>query len=142
MKIHQLSVFLENKPGALAVPVKLLADAGLNLDTLALADSSEYGILRLIMREWEQAKTVLQAAGCTVNVVELVAVDVPDAPGGLASVLDAIAGSGVNIEYMYGFPSHADGQAALVLRFDQPDRALEALGSAGIGVLSLEEFVG
>jgi hypothetical protein len=138
VKIHQLSVFLENHPGALEQPVRALAEAGLNIDTLALADSSEFGILRLVIRDWRRALAVLQEAGCVVNVHELVAVEVSDHPGGLASVLAAVESAGVNVEYMYGFPLHAAERSALLIRFDDAERAMAALVAGGIRLLELE----
>ena len=138
MKIHQLSVFLENQPGALRAPIDALAAAGVNLGTLALADTERYGILRLVVRDWPRAKAVLEGAGCVVNVIELVAVDVADRPGALAEVLAVVDAAGVNIEYLYGFPRHDTDRAALLLRFDDPDRGAAALAAAGLARLELE----
>jgi hypothetical protein len=86
MKLNQLSVFLENKPGKLSVPCKALAKAGINILTLSLADTHQFGILRLVLPDWQRARKVLEDAGCVVNVTEVVAIEVPDKPGGLARV--------------------------------------------------------
>lgn len=141
MKIYQLSVFLENRPGALVEPIRLLAAAQINLDVIVLADSTEFGILRLIIRDWRCALDLLQSAGCAVNVVELVAVGAVDEPGGLARVLEAIEPAGVNVEYMFGFGRAQGGAAALMLRFDDPDRALAALAEAKIDILSIDDLL-
>jgi len=142
MIIPQLSVFLTNQPGALAVPVRLLAEAGLNIIVLGMADSTEYGILRVVVNDWQRAVEVLEAAGCVVNVSELVAVDVADDPGGLARVLAALEPVGVNIEYLYGYPRRCAGRSALLLRFDQPEQAREALRAAGFGLLEVAALAG
>ncbi len=90
MKIHQLSLFLENKPGQMLGPCRTLASSGVNIRTLTLADTERFGILRLIVSDWQKARRVLQEAGYVVNVTEVVAVEVADRPGGLAAVLDAL----------------------------------------------------
>jgi hypothetical protein len=141
MKIHQLSLFLENKPGRVFEPCRLLADAGIDMRTLTLADTEHFGILRMIVSDWQQAKQLLEKAGFVVNVVEVVAVEVPDHPGGLAQILQVFQGTEVNIEYMYAFPSGLREQAVLIFRFDKPDSAIEGLRQAGIKVVgSLEVY--
>lgn len=136
MKIHQLSMFLENKPGRLSEPCRILADAGINVLTLALADTQQFGILHLIVPDWQQAKTVLEESGAVVNVTEVVATEVEDKPGGLALILEAIESAGINIEYMYAFTFRNGDKAVLVFRFDDPDAAIAALHSKNIGVLA------
>lgn len=142
MKIHQLSVFVENRPGHLVLPCRLLAQAGINIVTLALADTQKFGILRLIVRDWQKAKHVLESGGFTVNVTEVVAIEVSDRPGGLAEVLDAIERVGVNVEYMYAFATRSNDQAVLVFRFDDPDAALEALAGSEVNVVNTVELYG
>jgi hypothetical protein len=136
MKIHQLSVFLENRPGQLRELSEVLAKAGLNIVTLALADTEQFGILRLIMEDWQKAKTVLEAAGCVVKITEVLAIEVADQPGGLTRILELVDGAGLNIEYMYAFTEKRLGKAALVFRFADPDRALRVLQAGGINVVS------
>lgn len=136
MKLHQLSVFSENKPGHMIAPCRLLAREGIDIRALSLADSQRFGILRLIVSDWQRARTLLEAAGSVVKVTEVLAVEVPDRPGGLAEVLEAFAGSGINIEYMYAFPFVRGEKAVLIFRFDQPDAAIALLESRGFGVLS------
>ena len=140
MKLKQLSVFLENKPGQLNTPVQALADAGINIVTLSLADTKQFGILRLLVRDWEKAQQVLEEAECVVNVTDVVAVDVPDRPGGLAKVLSIVQDAGINVEYMYAFTSRVGDRAVLVFRFEDPDRAIEVLENAGMDVVDKVEL--
>ena len=140
MKIHQLSLFLENKPGRLSEPCRLLADAGINILTLSLADTQQFGILRLIVRDWQQAKTTLENAGFVVNITEVVATEVSDRPGGLADVLDIIEQGGINIEYMYAFTFRMEDKAVLVFRFNNPDAAVKLLQEKQINVISSVEL--
>jgi len=142
MKIHQLSIFVENRPGHLAAPCKALAQAGINIATLSLADTKQFGILRLIVRDWQKAQEVLKAAGIVASVTEVLAIEVPDRPGGLADVLTLIEQSGVNVEYMYACAERLGDKAALVFRFDAPDRAVQVLSDAGINVLKGVEVYG
>jgi len=141
MKVKQLSLFLENQPGALSRPVKLLAKAKLNILTLSIADTQQFGILRFVVRDWEKAKRVLEKDGFVVKVSDMVAIEVADEPGGLAGILEAVEKVGVNLEYMYGFTLREAGKALLAFRFDDPDRAIAALQKKGIKpVKSVELF--
>jgi hypothetical protein len=135
MKIHQLSVFVENKPGRLRPPCDVLAKAGINIVTLCLADTQQYGILRMIVRDWQQAKAVLEAAGFVVKITEVLAVEVPDHPGGLAELLHVIEGSGMNVEYMYAFAEKLLDKAVLVFRFEDADAAAKALAESRVTVI-------
>jgi len=117
------------------VPCKALAEAGINIVTLSLADTQQFGILRLIVRDWEQAKSVLEKAGCVVKTTEVVAIEVSDRPGGLAEVLEVMEQSDINIEYMYAFTFRRADRAVLVFRFDDPDRAVEFLQGKGVNVV-------
>jgi len=140
MKIHQLSVFIENKPGRLRAPCEVLCNAGLNIVTLSLADTQQYGILRMIVPDWQRAKEVLEAAGIVVIVTEVLALEVPDRPGGLAEVLRIIEQAGINVEYMYAFTEKLGNRAALVFRFQDPDKALSALADSQVNVLNPVEL--
>ena len=135
MKINQLSVFLENKPGRLSAPCKALAKAGINILTLSLADTRQFGILRIIVKDWQNAKTVLEQAGCVVNLTEVIAIEVEDRPGGLAAVLEFIEKAGINLEYMYAFTFGRADKAAIVFRFENPESALKLLQEKGINVV-------
>jgi len=140
MKIHQLSLFLENKPGRLVEPCRILAEAGINILTLSLADTQQFGILRLIVRDWQKAKEVLEEAGFVVNITEVVATEVADRPGGLAGILETIEDGGVNIEYMYAFTFRNEDRAVLVFRFNNPDAAIELLRTKDINVVGSVEL--
>jgi hypothetical protein len=141
MKIHQISLFAENKPGHISAPARLLAKEGIDIRALYLADTQEYGILRLIVADWQKAAALLEAQEFVVKVTEVLAVEVADRPGGLADVLGALDGSGINIEYMYAFPYVRGDQAILIFRFNDPDAAIERLQSAGIGLVAGDELL-
>jgi hypothetical protein len=140
MKITQLSVFLENKPGRLSVPCKALAKAGLNILTLSLADTRQFGILRVILKDWKKAKATLEAAGLVVNVTEVIAIEVDDRPGGLAHVLEVIEQAGINLEYMYAFTFGREDKAVLVFRFEDPDAAIKLLQAKNVNVIDSVEL--
>ena len=135
MKLHQLSIFSENKPGHMIAPCRLLAREGIDIRALALADTQRFGILRMIVSDWARAKELLETGGLIVKVTEVLAVEVPDRPGGLVEVLKAFEGSTINIEYMYAFPVGRGEKAVLIFRFDLPDAAIERLQEKGINVL-------
>lgn len=135
MKINQLSVFLENKPGRLSEPCRTLAKAGINILTLSLADTQQFGIMRLIVKEPEKAKSILTQAGYVVKATEVVAAEIEDRPGGLAEILDAIEVGDINIEYMYAFTFGRKDKAVLVFRFDDPDKAIDVLQAKGVNVI-------
>ncbi|MGC8739032.1 MAG: ACT domain-containing protein [Candidatus Hydrogenedens sp.] len=135
MKIQQISMFLENKPGRISEPCKVLARNNINIVTLSLADTQQFGILRLIIQDWKKAKEVLEQEGFIVNTTEVVATEVEDKPGGLAKILEVIENEGLNIEYMYAFTFRSGDKAVIVFRFDQPDIAIKALQGKGINVL-------
>lgn len=140
MKLPQLSVFLENRPGSLMEPLRVLAAADINLVSISLADTEQFGILRLVLKDWEYAKSVLEKDGWVVNVSDVVAVDVDDQPGGLVKMLAVLTEAGINIEYMYAFALRRNVKAVLLFRFEDPDAAIEALEKAGIGVIQEEEL--
>jgi hypothetical protein len=140
MKIQQLSLFLENKPGHLSSICRCLSKAGLNILTLSLADTQQFGILRLIIRESQKAKQILEQQGYVVSVTEVVATEVDDRPGGLAEILEIIEESKTNIEYMYAFTFRRGNKAILVFRFDDPDAAIRLLQSRGRNVLGPVEL--
>ena len=135
MKVEQISIFLENKAGRTAEVTGVLAAANVNILALSLADTSDFGILRLIVDDLEKAKTVLKDADFTVGITSVVAVEVPHAPGGLNSILQLLGKQGINVEYMYAFLQKGDN-AVLIFRFNRLDAALEVLKGANIPVLS------
>lgn len=140
MKIKQLSVFLENRLGHLSHICQTLADADINILALTLADTSDYGILRLIVREWEKAKNVLEEANCTVNIAEVMAIEVPDRPGGIKHILQLAEDAGLSIEYMYAFALKNNENAIIIIRFSDLQHATEVFRNANINVLLVDDF--
>ncbi len=140
MILKRLSVFLENKPGALSQPCRVLAEAGINILTIALADTEQFGILRLVVPEWEQARKALEQSGCVVKVNDVVAMEVPDRPGGLADLLEVIEKAKVNVEYMYAFTAKKSGKGLMLFRFDQPERAIAALCASKMNPVGTAEL--
>ena len=141
MKVEQISIFLENKAGRLAEVTNILAGAGINIKALSLADTSEFGILRLIVDDYEKAQTELKAKGFTVGKTGVVAVEVDHTPGGLNSILQILEKSGINVEYMYGFP-HQSAAAIIIFRFDRSELAVEVLRQNGVRVFSANDIYG
>ena len=135
MPLPQISLFLENKPGRLASVCHALTDGGVNIASLSLADTSDFGIVRLLVDKPEAARDLLKAAGFGVNVRDVVAIAAGDEPGTLAKVLDVIDTTGANIEYMYAFSVRSGDKAVLVFRFDKTEEAEKALEAAGFGLL-------
>ena len=136
MKLKQLSLFLENQPGALSRPIRLLAKAKFNILTLSIAEANHFGILRLILNDWEKAKKLLEQKGFVVKVTDMVAVEVSDQPGGLSKILDIIEKARVNVEFMYAFTEKRENKAILVFRFDDPDNAINILRRAKVNVVA------
>lgn len=132
MKIRQLSVFMENEPGRLRELCTLLAEGGINILTASLADTEQFGILRLIVKDWQKAKEILEGAKCVVKTTDVIAVEVPDRPGGLIDVLQVLDEAGMNIEYMYAFTFRRQDRAVIVFRLKALDQAIEALTRRGI----------
>jgi hypothetical protein len=141
MKLKQLSVFLENRPGQVKVPCKALAEAGINILAMSLADTEQFGILRFIVKDTPKAKEVLDKAGCVVKETEVLAVEVEDRPGGLLQLLEAFEKADMTIEYMYAFnTSGPRGRAALAFRFEDPEAAVKILQTHGINAIAAIEL--
>jgi len=138
MKVKQLSIFMENRAGRLAEIARQLGEARINIRALSLADTSDFGILRLIVNDVDKAMNILRDSGHTVSLTEVVAVEVPDRPGGLASVLEPLRDAGVNVEYMYAFVEKATDKAVVIFRFEDVDAAVKVLAKANISVLPAE----
>lgn len=139
MKVEQISIFLENKSGRLAEVTGVLAKAGVNIRALSLADTADFGILRLIVNSTDRTKLVLKESGFTVAKTEVVALEVPDSPGGLAGILSTLDKAGINVEYMYAFVQQSGDNAIIIFRFDELDKATRVLLDAGVRVLRAEE---
>ncbi len=136
MLVEQIAVFLENKSGRLAEITSVLAGAGINIRALSVADTADFGILRLIVDKVDEAKRELRENGCTVGKTNVIAVEVPDRTGGLAGVLKTIERVGLNVEYMYAFVNKSGENAVLIFRFDDMDMAITALRQDGFTILT------
>ncbi|MCG8529127.1 MAG: ACT domain-containing protein [Desulfovibrionales bacterium] len=135
MKVEQISVFLENKAGRLAEVTHTLASNAINIRALSLADTTDFGILRLIVDNSETAKSVLKDKGFTVGKTNVVAVEVVDKPGGLNHILDTLGSNNINVEYMYAFVMPGSTNATLIFRFDKTDQAVEILTANDIPII-------
>ncbi len=140
MKVEQISVFLENRAGRLAEVTKTLAENNVNIRALSLADTSDFGILRLIVTDNEKAKEALKAKGFTVGRTNVVAAEISDQPGGLHNTLETLNAGGVNVEYMYAFVTQSGRNAILIFRFDRTDQAIEVLQKNNVRILNGEEL--
>ena len=140
MALEQISVFLENRSGRLAEITGVLARNGINIRALSLADTADFGILRLIVDRPEPATRALKEHGFTVGLTEMVALELPDKPGGLWGILTTLEAAGMNVEYMYAFVQKASENAVIIFRFDNPARAVQVLQEAGMRVLAGEDI--
>jgi len=135
IKAEQISIFLENRAGRLEEVTRVLGEGGISIRALSLADTSDFGILRLIVSDHEKAKQLLKEHGFTVGRNAVVAVEVSDAPGGLHSVLHLLCGNGINVEYMYAFVHQREESAVIIFRFDRTDQAIELLQQHHIPII-------
>ena len=138
MKIIQLSLFVENRPGALNEVCRILKENNINISTLSLADTKYFGIMRLLVKEYDKAKKVLEAAGFVVKTTEVLAIPVANCPGGLAQLLDTL--KDCQVEYMYAFASELHDKAVMVFRFADPDKAVEILKAAHSDIIQEAEL--
>ncbi len=140
MRAEQISIFLENTTGRLAEVTGILARAGVNIRALSVADTSDFGVLRLIVDDNEKARASLSENGFTVGKTHVVAVEIADKPGGLHHILEILDRAGVNIEYMYAFVQPGKHSAIMIFRFDRTDEAISVLQSADIPVIAGEKL--
>lgn len=139
MKLKQISIFLENKKGRLWKALTILKEAGINIRALSIADTSEFGILRLIVPEPEKAKTALEEGNFVVKINGVIAVEVMDKPGGMDRILEILNKADINVEYLYAFVEKKEEKAVVVLRTEDIDAGILALKEAGATMLSSEE---
>jgi hypothetical protein len=140
MTIDQVSVFVENRSGRLAEICEILGGAGVDLRAMSIADSVEFGILRVIVSEPEKAVKALGDAGVSAKLTQVVAVALKDEPGSLASILRTLADGDVNVEYMYAFISRKAGNAYVVLRVADTDKAAQVLAGSGVQTVSKQDI--
>ena len=140
MTIHQISVFLENRAGQLAEITGVLAKKGIDLRAINIAETSDYGVLRLIADKPQEAATTLLEQGFILSMTPVVAVSVPDTPGGLAKVLDVLAKENIDVEYMYSVFGQVDGLAHMVFRVADTEKFIAVLKDNGVEPISGENL--
>lgn len=141
MTLKQISVFLENKQGTLAEATKVLGDNGIDLIALSIADTADFGIMRCIVNKPEKALALLADTGFAASTTEVLAVEVPDEPGGLSGVLELLDTNGLNVEYLYSFVRTPNENALIMFRVEDNDTCEKLLAKNGIRVFSLEEIL-
>lgn len=139
MFIKQISIFLENKSGRLAEVTKALGEKNIDISALSIADTTDFGILRIIVNDPDTAEKILKDEGFAVSVSDVLAIGVADEPGGLSKALIALNENNIGIEYMYAFVSKTEDEALVILRVEDPERAVEVLKTRGIKVLTPSE---
>lgn len=139
MKVIQLTVFIENKIGRLLVVTKLLAEHNINIRSLCVADTSEYGLVRLIVDKPEEAKEILKSKGIPVKTTEIIVLEISDNPGGLSDVLTVFSESNINIEYLYAFVGGPCGKSIVGFKVDDINNSIDILSSKGLKILNSEE---
>ena len=142
MQTQQLTVFVENKPGRLAEITEALAGAGVDIRAISVADTSDFGILRVIVDKPQQAVEALKSHGMTVSLTNVIAVGFDDKPGCFASAVRLLADKGFDMEYMYAFISRDQGKAYVIIRLDNGQKAAEALHANGFEILAPEAIYG
>jgi hypothetical protein len=138
MSVKQISVFLENKKGRLAEVTKTLSHEKINIRALSLADTADFGVLRIIVDNVDRSLAVLKSHGFVAQVTEVIAVEVEDRPGGLARILEVLDQDNVNVEYMYAYVEKSRENAIVICRIDDRERALQVLEKNGIATLNAE----
>ncbi|HTY45904.1 MAG TPA: ACT domain-containing protein [Patescibacteria group bacterium] len=141
MRINQISVFLENTKGRLFEVCSVLGQHKINMRALTIAESQDFGVLRIVVDKPAEAVKILKENGFVTSLTDIVAVEVDDRPGGLAHILEVLSKEDINVEYMYGFVEKALEKALLVFRFDDPDRAISTLTKNKIRVIKKEEII-
>lgn len=140
MIIKQLSIFVENKQGRMAEITRLLADNQIDIRALSIADTTDYGILRLIVNKPERAMEALKKEGMTVSLTNVIAIAVPDCPGGLNKAVEVLSAEGIGIEYMYAFLNPKRETAFVILRVEDNEKAIQVLLEGGISLMRSEEL--
>lgn len=139
MFVKQVSIFVENKSGRIADIISVLGDNGIDISAMSIADTTDFGIVRLIVSDCEKAERVLKEYGAVVKITEVIAVGVSDTPGGLAKALNVLKDNGVEIAYIYAFVGKSDKGALVVMKVDNPEKALSCFEENNIVTLSAED---
>lgn len=140
MKIQQLSIFVENREGRLAQITEVLAEAQIDIRAISVADTSDFGILRVIVDDPEKAVKALKAAGMTVSLTDVIAIGVDDRPGEFSKAMRVLADHHITVEYMYAFISRDKGKAFVIIRVENDEKAVEVLKGEGVTLLNAEEI--
>jgi len=135
MLIKQISIFLENRTGRLAEVLKALGDGNIDISALSIADTKDFGILRLIVDKPDEAEKLLKEKGYAVSITNVIGIGVKDEPGGLAKALDYLGKANIDIEYIYAFVGRSEGEALVILKVNNPEKAVETLVNNGVNVL-------
>ena len=139
--LKQLSLFLENKPGRLAHVCRVMAEEGVNIRALSIADSTDFGVLRLIVQDPDQAEEKLKARGFLVSITKVIGIKVPDRPGGLAEALEKFEEEGISVEYVYAFLGKSGDQAMVILRLSDEEKGMDATRKHGMELITAEEVL-
>ena len=142
MSVKQISVFMENKPGSMCAMTGVLAENQVDMRALSLAETEDFGIVRIIVDDLDKASAVLKEAGYVYSLTPVLGVEIPDTPGGLNKVLEVLTQGEVNIEYMYAFLGAKDGHAYMIFRVADPEKASAVLAAAGISTVEQETMAG
>lgn len=140
MAVKQLSVFVENRPGRLSAVTRLFGDNGIDIRAMSIADTKDFGILRLIVNDPEKALGLLKESDYPVTITNVIAIGVQDAPGGLAGAMETLYENNISLEYMYAFVSKTENTAYVVFRVENNEKAAEALEEKGYKILTAEEI--
>lgn len=141
MKVKQVSVFMENTPGRLAEVTRVLGDANINILAMTIAETGEFGVVRMIVSDWQKAIDVLKKNDFTTATTEVLAIEIPNKPGSLARIVAEFAKKNINIEYVYAFVTHSSSEAVIIMRFENLDEAILVLKDIGVKVLTNEDVV-
>lgn len=140
MTINQLSIFVENKAGTVAEITKSIADAGVSIRALSVADTQEFGILRLIVSDVEKARAALHENECVVSITKVIGVEIPDVAGGLSDVLQLMSDNSINVEYLYAFITISGQHAYVVLRVEDNEKAAKILTENGVKLVTQNDI--
>ncbi len=140
MSVKQISIFIENKKGSLAEVTEFIAKSNINLKALSIADTQDFGILRIITDNPDKARDILKSEGYTVTATSVLAVALTDSPGSMAAILGVLSKADVSVEYTYAFMSNVEGRAYMIFRVDNNDKASKALVDAGISVINQQNI--
>lgn len=140
MSVKQISIFIENKKGSLAEVTEFIAKSKINLKALSIADTQDFGILRIITDTPDEARDLLKNEGYTVTATSVLAVELEDAPGSMAAILSVLSDADISVEYTYAFMSNIQNKAYMIFRVDNNDKATDALVKAGISVIDQKDI--